>query len=132
MTAATDGGGVIAIEPFIRRKRLGACEHHHVEVDDVAASLTCCDCGVALDPWTYLRWLARQDEIWTRRHDEEKKEMADMVAKHNAWIAEANQRITDYNAAVQHLVDVKNRLSNEVIGGERLGAMARRRRRRTP
>lgn len=131
ITIAGGGGGeVLSIEPRIRRRQQQECKHHHVEVDDTAASLTCLDCKAELDPWWYLRNMAHHDDLWEARHNAQKKEMADQIAQHEAWLAKANETIQKYNAEIQHLVDVKNRLSNEYVDGIRVGSLARRLRRR--
>lgn len=133
MTAQVGGGGVIPIEAFIRRKKKGTCPHLHVEVDDDAASLSCSDCDAELDPWWFLRYQARNQELWEAHTQAQQKELDEVVEKHNRWVAQANETIRIFNAQIQHLCDVKNRLSNEMIGGERLGSLARRRpRRRVP
>jgi hypothetical protein len=133
LTAGSRGGGVINIEPFIRRKKRSACHHIHVEVDDDAASLTCIDCDAELDPWWFLRRQAHNREEWQASIDARRQEMDALVEKHNAWVVKANETIRECNAQIQHLYDVKNRLGNALINGERLGNLARRRpRRRAP
>ncbi len=136
MTGPGKGGGgtdITNIEPFIRRRKKRSCPHLHVEVCDDAQSLSCVDCDVELDPWWFLRNWAHNEEAWDAHLAAQQRQMDAMFAKHNAWVEQANVTIADYNQQIQHLCDVKNRLQNEVIGGERLGSLARRRpRRRVP
>jgi hypothetical protein len=127
------GGGVTSIEPYIRRRKRSACPHLQVDVCDDEARVVCVDCDAELDPWWVLRNMAHRHEVLTAHYESQRQEMAAQVDKHNAWIATANETIVAYNQQIQHLCDVKNRLSNEHIGGERLGTLARRRpRRRVP
>lgn len=123
--------GVLDLQPYIRRRARSACKHNHVEVDDDAASLTCVDCDADLDPWWYIRKLAHDVEVQRAYYDDLHKKADAQIAQHAAWIEEANARIRAYNADIQHLTDVKSKLQNEHINGERLGTVARRHRRRT-
>jgi len=50
---------ILDLEVWIKRKRISDCTHAAADVDEAAASLTCQFCGVELDPWWFLRKMAR-------------------------------------------------------------------------
>lgn len=58
---------ILDITPLIKRRQMSECTHLTVEVDDKAAVLSCTACGVALDPWWYIRHLAASGDEWERR-----------------------------------------------------------------
>ncbi len=132
MSSGGEGGGVISLEPLIRRRKQRACKHVHVEVDDDAASLTCITCDAEIDPWWYIRRLASHEVRVREHYDEINRQGLAAIEKHNAWVVTANATIQRLNAEIQHLADVKNKLTNESVNGERLGTVARRHRRRVP
>ena len=121
-------GKILDLVPMIRRRQKSGCEHLHVEIGDPEASLTCCDCGAELDPWLYLRTLANDPERWEKREGDYHARWVQIEAEHNAWLARINETRQRLAAEIQHLTDVKNRLSNEMIGDARLGSLAARRR----
>lgn len=123
-------GGVINIVPLIRQRQAQACKHAYVEVDDDAASLTCSACGAELDPWWFLRRMAHDEVRFRAYYAELDNEGKALIAKHNAYLASANEAILRLNNEIGALVATKNRLWNESINGVPLGSLARRRRRR--
>jgi hypothetical protein len=120
--------GILSLEPLLRRKRQADCSHPEVEVGDPEQLLTCTSCGVAIDPWGYIRALADEDSKWRTYVTENYAAFEQAVAKHNAWVAQANERIVRLHAEIQQLTDLKNRLYNERVNGLPLGAQIRRRR----
>lgn len=121
---------VIDMLPALRRKKRAACKHVSASVDMAAASLTCDACDVELDPWWYLRQLAREPERYQAWWDQQK-------AAHQKWIAEASaaeERAKARCEALQEecnrLVELKNRLQSEQVDGKPLGSYAMPRRRK--
>lgn len=122
---------ILDIRPAIRRKQQAACAHRAVSVDDSARSMTCDDCDAEIDPWWYLRGLARDTEKLGEYRRSIEAACDDKIAQCNASIAERNATIVRLNAEVQALVATKNRLWNEQIDGRPLGAIMTRPRRRS-
>lgn len=118
-----DKTGVIDIGPALRRKRMTTCEHANCEVDDDVASLTCVDCGNEIDPWAYLRQQARAGEAHQRYY-------AEQQAAFDAWCAQANAKIQRLQDEITALTRKKDRLWNERIDGQPLGALRVRSRRK--
>ncbi len=121
---------VIDMLPALRRKKRAECKHASASVDMSAASLTCDACDAELDPWWYLRQLAREPERYQAWWDEQK-------AAHDAWLAKAQafevrtkERCIALQAEYERLVELKNRLWNEQIDGRPLGTYAMPRRRK--
>jgi len=121
---------VIDMLPALRRKKRAECKHVSASVDMAAASLTCDACNVELDPWWYLRQLAREPERYQSWWDAQK-------SAHQKWLAEVSEveeRVKARCAALQEecnrLVELKSRLLNEQIDGKPLGAYAMPRRRK--
>jgi hypothetical protein len=121
---------ILDIRPAIRRKRAAACQHSIVTVDDSAASLTCDDCEAEIDPWWYLRGLARDTERLGEYRREIESGCDAKIAECNVAIAKLNATIERLNAEVQKLVETKNRLWNEQINGRALGSIVAHPRRR--
>lgn len=125
------GDDIIDLQPFIRRKQQLICAHQHTEVGNEGdASLTCSDCGAEIEPWWFIRRLAGWESRLKERHKEYQDACAKQRAEHEEWMARVNadrQRLAD---EVNHLIATKNALSNEVVNGQRLGLVARRRPRR--
>lgn len=125
---------VIDIRPRLRARRAKTCKHACVTVDFEIASLTCDDCEAEIDPWWWIRKVAKDDidlrESADRAVAAKYAEMEEAVRKHNAWVATANETIDRKNAEIRALYDTKNRLANEVINGVRVGSVTRRTRSR--
>jgi hypothetical protein len=112
---------IIDLAPRIRRKRMPECTHESVEVDDTAASLTCADCEVELDPWWWLRRQAHD-------HEAEQKRQAKAQAQLDEWLRTANEKCQALHAEIVRLTEAKNRLWNTQVDGRPLGAITKRRR----
>lgn len=117
---------VIDLRPLIRARKASDCTHPYVSVSEIEASLTCDECDAELDPWWFIRKMANDQARWDKFTSDNQKASDDVVARHTAWMAKANEDIARYNAEIQQLVSEKNRLWNEQINGRPLGAQARR------
>lgn len=126
---------VLDIRPRLRAKRAKSCTHPCVSVDYTIASLTCDDCEAEIDPWWWIRKVAKDDvdlrESTDRAVAAKYAEMNEAVRKHNAWVATANETIERKNAEINRLYAAKNRLMNETVNGVRVGS-PKRRARKTP
>ena len=106
---------VLDLMPRLALKAKSACKHQlGCSVDPVAASLTCDECGIELDPWTYLRWLAGDTVDLERRREALVASLEALIAEGNGKIALLNQRIVALNEECQRLVEHKSRLYNDV------------------
>ena len=121
---------IVDLRPYIRRKQQLTCSHQHTEVGHEGdASLTCGDCGAEIDPWWFIRRLSDWETRLKERHREYTVAYEAKVKEGEALVAKLNAMISRLNDEIGHPYDVKNRLSNESINGQRLGAAAARRRR---
>lgn len=115
---------VIEFAPFLKRKQASECEHETYIVGMKEASLTCEDCGAALDPWWVLRSMVLRSE------EEEAAEVAkqeraqaafaeweakckEAMAKHEAWVRYVNEQIAKLTADKNRLMAEKLRLVND-------------------
>lgn len=112
---------LLDLVPRLKRKLASECKHRYAEVDDEAASLTCVDCGAELDPWWYIRQLARDADA-----DAEERRVA--RAHYEQWCAQANAKVARLQGEIAELTNAKNRLWNEQVNGAPLGSQVRRRR----
>jgi len=123
---------IIDLRPYIRRKQQLACSHQHVEVGHEGdASLACTDCGAEIDPWWFIRRLGDWEHRLKERHRDYIVAYDTKVKEGEALVAKLNATIARLNGEISHLYDVRNRLSNESVNGQRLSAAARRRRPRS-
>lgn len=123
------GPRILDIMPLIRLRQKQACTHPSCEVATDEAEILCVMCGAPLNPWDVLRDLADHHEQWKAKEAELQAVIAKQLAEHDAWIARANTDRKRLHDEIAHLTDVKNRLGNEDIAGERLVNIARRKRR---
>jgi transcription initiation factor TFIIIB Brf1 subunit/transcription initiation factor TFIIB len=116
--------------PRIAARRRSLCEHDSAVVDYTAAELECADCGAALDPWWYLRMMAREDADRRDRTTVWIKEAHDAYDK---WWKDAKATADRLKEEIDAMHATANRLRNEVVGGVHVGmASIRRRKRRSP
>lgn len=121
---------VTSIEPLIRRRKQRACPHDHVQVSFEEAELECIDCGAALDPWSYIRQMAKQDDAYRAYQDKLRLETEELIERYNTTVHTAQEHIARLNADIHALVETKNRLVNERVGDRLLGHITRRPKRR--
>lgn len=112
---------MLDLEAARLRRKKSACSHDSVEVDEVLASLTCTTCGAEVDPWGYLRRVARD-------HQDVLVERQQVVDRFYEWQKHARAQIDRLQAEISNLIEIKNRLENEEVMGVRLGQHARRKR----
>ena len=124
-------GGLLDLQPMIRKRKQDACEHDHAEVSLSTAELDCVDCGAPIDPWWYLRKLATEDEQRREYNEEFQREVDKQTAQGRAAIERLNADIQKANAEIRRLIEMKNTLQNERMpDGRTLGTHAAGRRRR--
>lgn len=121
---------LIDLAPFIKRKKIAECDHPTASVDDDVASLTCDTCGHEIDPWWWMRKLAREPELFEKQFQDQERRIREQNQVIIDLTTRANETITRLNEEISHLYDVKNRLGNEEVSGQHLGTAARQMRRR--
>jgi hypothetical protein len=114
---------VIDLTPLIRMRSSHKCKHEHVTVSDYAASLTCDECDVEIDPWEYLRRLANSEKYFADRRRRIDQDIEERLQIGNSKLKSLNERISE-------LVDQLNALGNVVVGGVPLHTHVRRARKR--
>ncbi len=115
---------ILDLRPRLVAKKIRECRHAHLEIDDDPL-LQCADCGAEIDPYDYIRDLARF----------EKEHRAEQDAAHKrylAWCAAANERVQRLQDEINALLAAKNRLWNEQVNGQPLGTQVKRCDRRKP
>lgn len=70
-----------AIELVDSGFKLDACKHHHVEVDESLALLTCLDCKERLDPLHYIVGVAKKIRGWYFELEQVKKQRAELAKR---------------------------------------------------
>lgn len=121
---------VIDMLPALRRKKRAECKHVSASVDMTAASLTCDACDAELDPWWYLRQLAREPERYQAWWDQQKAAHQEWAAKTRALEERTKARCLAMQEECNRLVDLRNRLWSEQVDGKPLGSYAMPRRRK--
>ena len=119
---------ILDLRPRLKARQQGQCAHPCVVVDYTAAEMECEDCGKPIDPWWFLRKMAREE---MNLREETEAECAKKRAECNEMIARANETVARLNADIRQLTDTRNRLMNEQVGGVRVGSARRSPRRRT-
>lgn len=125
-------GQMLDLGPALIAKKRSECKHPYALVDDVAASLTCSECGAELDPWTFLRKLAHDEELWRKRFERYRDLEAKAEAKYREHCASLDAKLKFQTDEINRLIETKNRLWNErdPATGQPIGSLARRSRRR--
>jgi hypothetical protein len=122
---------ILDFHAALRRKRTTQCEHQEAEVDVTIASLTCKECGLELDPWWYLRRMAERSEDdyeqFAKLHAAYQAAGDKLRADYAVLIGRMNGTIERLNGEIAELTKTKNRLWNEQVNDQPLGAQARRR-----
>ena len=124
-------GKVLDLAPLLRRKKASACKHRSASVDDESPSLTCDDCEAEIEPWWFIRRMAKESEVVRAEWDAVIADGEARMAEGNARISKLNEQITKLNTELVALQDLKNRLSNEQFGGRLLGHIVKRPRQRS-
>jgi hypothetical protein len=126
MTEPTDPAPIpiLDLAPRLAKKKADACKHDCCEVDMDAAELSCTECGAELDPWWYLRRMARDEAAEIKRKQ-------DAIARFDAWCAQANAKSSKLTDEIAELLAVKNQLWNTPVDGVPLGSIAAKRNRRS-
>ena len=112
---------VINLMPRLRLKARSECKHGlGCTVDPRAASLTCDDCGIEIDPWVYIRWIA-EDTLNLETHRDA------VIASIEASIKDGNEKVAKLNAEISRLDDFKRKLYDEELpSGQLLGSAMHR------
>lgn len=127
---------ILDLAPRILARKIRDCRHPRAVVDESAAVLECAECGVALDPWTFLRSWARMEARERERLAEVREhidaEIARMKEKARVEADRLNAHLARLTAEVNTLITEKNRLWNLVVPGDGrpLGAVTVRQRKR--
>lgn len=129
-----DDAKVVDLVPRIRIAKQRSCAHMRVSVDMTAASLTCEDCDVEVDPWWYLRVMATRREATIKEHDARiaalEVEYKKAYAWHAAQVERMNADIVEKNSRINHLNSLLTKLRNTEVNGTALRNYTRNGKRR--
>jgi len=119
-------GKLLDLQPRLRLKLQASCSHQFVSVDMSAADLTCDECGAEIDPWWYLRDLAKRNDAHLAWHQKVIDDVNQRVDAFNADIADMNDRIRKLNDEINRLNNRRLELANTTVNGIRVGSRRRR------
>lgn len=126
---------LLDLGPALLAKKRRDCKHRQVLIDNDVDELECADCGAPINPFTYLRMLASDEEQWRKLYSETYDEYIKLrETTHQEYLKfreRLQAQLEHHQAEVNHLIDVKNRLWNESTPeGRPLGSVAARTRKR--